>query len=312
MDNSHFNFKDLNISEKQLYQKMWGKKHVSSWFFIRNAVRSSLMHAVQASSMWIQHCHRSKTKCKSLANRVFIAGCSYSQMLSGPLLSTIILTASSIEAFARHCFVSTLRSKFHHIRQQELDDKFLEFDNTDSVTRIQMIISEVKADKLPTQIETEVNNLFGFRNAVMHSDPIYHTPDFKKLIKLKVDKKEKKTVEKRPSSFKYYPDLTAQNRPLSLSHALLSTATHDKVVEHIIGTSDSANILEFLNEIDMTNIDKGLLWGDPTLNINYKHASLIAQKMNAINKELNKVTIKEKLLFLNKVKSIGVKSSEIK
>jgi hypothetical protein len=302
MYSSHFNFKDLNISEKQLYKKMWSKKHVSSWFFIRNAVRSSLMHAVHASSMWIQHCHRSKTKCKSFAERVFIAGHSYSQMLSGPLLSTIILSASSIEAFARHCFVSTLRTKSHHVRQKELDNKFLEFDNTYPVQRIKMIILEVKADELPAQIETEINNLFGFRNEVMHSDPIYHTQDFSKLIKLKVDKKEKKTAEKRPSSFKYYPDLTAHNRPLSLSHSLLSTVTHDKLVEHILGTSESTDIIEFLNEIDMTNIDKGLLWGDPTVNLDYNQASLIAQEMNSINEELNRVTIKEQLHFLNEMK----------
>lgn len=303
MENSRFDFfKDVNISEKQLYQKIWGKKHISSWFFIRNAVRSSLMHAVQAASMWIQHYHRSKRKCKSLADRVFIAGCSYSQMLSGPLLSTIILSASSIEAFARHCFVSILRTKAHHIRQKELDDKFYEFDNTYPVQRIQMIISEVKADKLPAQIETEINNLFGFRNEVMHSDPIYHTQDFAKLIKLKVDKKEKKTVEKRPSRFKYYPDLTAHNRPLSLSHSLLSTVTHDKLVEHIIETSESADVIEFLNEIDMTNIDKGLLWGDPTFNLDYSQASLIAQEMNSINKEMKKVTLKEQLHFLNEKK----------
>jgi hypothetical protein len=302
MDNRHFHFKDPNVSENKLYLKIWGKKHISSWFFIRNAVRSSLMHAVQASSMWIQHYHRSKAKCKSLAEHVFITGFSYSQMLSGPLLSTIILSASSIEAFARHCFVSTLRTKSHHIRQKELDDKFFEFDNTYPVQRIQMIISEVNAIKLPTQIETEINNLFGFRNEVMHSDPIYHTQDFSKLIRLKVDKKEKKTVEKKPSSFKYYPDLTAHNRPLSLTHSLLSTVTHDKLVEHIIGTSDSANIMEFLNEIDMTNIDKGLLWGNPTFNLDYSQASLMAQEMNSINKELNKVTIKEQLHFLNKKK----------
>jgi len=304
MPNGHFDgFMDINISEKQLYQKIWGKKHISAWFFIRNAVRSSLLHSVQASSMWIQHCHRSKTKCKSLAESAFIAGASYSQMVSGPLLSTIILSASSIEAFARHCFVSALRTKYHHIRQKELDDKFYEFDNTYPVQRIKLIICEVKADELPTQIETEINNLFGFRNEVVHSDPIYHTQDFSKLIKLKVDKKEKKTVEKKPSSFKYYPDLTIQNRPLSLSHSLLSTATHDRLVEHIIGTSGSGNILEFLNEIDMTNIDKGLLWGDPSFTLNYDQASLIAQEMNSMNKELNKVTSKDQLLFLKKLRT---------
>jgi hypothetical protein len=289
---------DINISEKQLYQKIWGKKHISSWFFIRNAVRSSLMHAVQASSMWLKHCQRSRIKCKSLAERASLAGASYSQMVSGPLLSTIILSASSIEAFARHCFVSALRTKYHHIRQKELDENFFVFDNTYPVQRIKLIISEVRAAELPAQIETEINDLFGFRNEVMHSDPIYHTQNFFKLIKLKVDKKEKRTVEKKPSSFKYYPDLTTRNRPLSLSHSLLSTATHDRLVEHIIGTSGSANILEFLNEIDMTNIDKGLLWGNPTFTLNYKQASLIAEKMNSMNKELNKVSMKNQLLFL--------------
>lgn len=303
MENSHFDFlKELNVPEKQLYQKIWGKKHISSWFFIRNAIRSSLINAVQASSMWIEHCRCSKTKCKSLAEYVFIAGISYSQMVSGPLLSTIVLSASSIEAFARHCFVSMLRTKFNHIRRKELDDKFLKFDNTYPVQRIKMIVSEIKADKLPAQIEMEINELFGFRNEVMHSDPIYHTQDFYKLIKLKVDKEERRTVEKKPSRFKYYPDLTAQNRPLSLSHSLLSTVTHDKLVEHIIRTSGSANIVEFLDEIDMTNIDKGLLWGDPTFTLDYDKASLTAQKMNPINKELNKVTIKEKLQFLKDLK----------
>ena len=137
MDNSHFDFfKDVNIPEKQFYQKIWCKKHISSWFFIRNAVRSSLVHAVQGASMWLQHYQRSKEKCKSPAEHVFFTGFSYSQMLSGPLLSTIILSASSVEAFARHCFVSTLRTNCHHIRQKELYDKFYEFDNTYPVQRI--------------------------------------------------------------------------------------------------------------------------------------------------------------------------------
>ena len=299
MDNGNFDFfRDVNIPKKQLYQQIWGKKHISPWFFIRTAVRSSLVHAVQGSSIWLQHYHRSKEKCKSPAELVFITGLSYSKRLLGPFLSTVILSAASVEGFARHCFVSTLRTKAHHIKQKELDDTFFEFDNTSPVQRIQMIVLELKADKLPAQIETEINELFGFRNEVMHSDPIYDT----QRIKLKSDRKEKRTVEKRPSSFKYYPDLTTDSRPLSLSHCLLSTITHDKLVEHIIGTSESPDIIEFLNEIDMTNIDKGQLWGDPTFTLDYSQASLIAREMNSINKELNKVTIKEQLQFINELK----------
>lgn len=300
-------FEDVNISQKKLYLKIWSGKHISPWSFIRIAVRSSLMYAVHGTSMWIAHYHRAKKKCKSPAELDFITGFPYSIKLSGPFLSTVILSAASIEAFARHCFVSTLRTKAHHIKQKELDDKFFEFDNTFPVQRIQMIVSELKAAKLPTQIETEINNLFGFRNEVMHSDPIYHTQDFHKRIKLKSDKKEKKTIERGPSSFKYYPDLTTDSRPLSLSHSLLSTVTHDKLVKHIIGTSESADIMEFLNEIDMTNSDKGLLWGEPTFTLDYKQASLIAQEMNSINKELNKVTHKEQLQFINDLKKSAIK-----
>ncbi len=79
----------------------------------------------------------------------------------------------------------------------------------------------------------------------------------------------------------------------------LATATHDKLVEHIISTSESVDIMKFLNEIDMTNIDKGLLWGEPTFTLDYSQASLIAREMNSINKELNQVTIKEQLQFIN-------------
>lgn len=303
MDDDTFRlFENVNIPQKKLYERIWGGKHTSPWFFIRTAVRSSLMHATQSASLWIQHYHRAKKKCKSPAELSFISGLAYADKLSGPLLSTIILSAASVEAFARHCFVSTLRTKANHTDNQEVNDKFFEFDNTSAGQRIPMIISEVKAAKLPVQIETEINNLIGFRNEIMHSDPLYLTKDSYDLIKLKSSKKEKRTVEGRPSRFKYYPDLTTASRPLTLSHSLLSTITHDKLVEHIISTSDSPNIVEFLNEIDMTNTDKGLIWGDPTFTLDYSQAKLIAKEMNLINKELNKVTNKEQLQFINDMK----------
>lgn len=304
MDDATFKlFENVNIPKKQLYERIWGGKHTSPWFFIRIAVRSSLVHASESASQWIQHYHRAKKKCKSPAELAFISGLAYANKLSGPLLSTIILSAASVEAFARHCFVSTLRTKAHHDANQEVNDKFFEFDNTSSGQRIPMLISEVKAAKLPVQIETEINNLIGFRNEIMHSDPLYLTKDSYDLIKLKSSRKEKRTVEGGPSRFKYYPDLTTASRPLSLSHSLLSTITHDKLVEHIISTSGSPDIVEFLNEIDMTNIDKGLIWGDPTFTLNYNQASLIAKEMNSINKELNKVTNKEQLQFMNDMKN---------
>jgi|WetSurMetagenome_2_1015567.scaffolds.fasta_scaffold00201_3 hypothetical protein len=283
---------NTDISDKQLYQKIWGDKHTSPWFFLRIAIRSSLASAVQAASLWIKHYHQAKKKCKSPAELAFISGLAYSEKLTGPLLSIIVLSAASVEAFARHCFVSTLRRKGY--QQQDIKNKFYEFDNTVPVQRVKLIVSELTADILPSQIETEINELFGFRNEVMHGDPLYDTL----RVKLKSDRKEKKTIEKKPSSFKYYPDLTTNNRPLSLSHCLLSTVTHDKLVEHIIGTAQSQAVLEFLNEIDMTNIDKGLIWGDPTCPVNYEKSSVIAKEMNLINRALNKVSLKEHMEFI--------------
>jgi len=304
MDDDTFDlFKDVNIPPKQLYKKIWGGKHTSNWFFIRTAVRSSLSHATHSVSLWIQHYYRAKKKCKSPAELAFISGSSYSKSLPGPLLSIIIFSAASVEAFARHCYVSTLRTKAHHIQRKEVEDKFYEFDKTIPIQRIQMIISELNADKLPAQIETEINELFSFRNGVMHGDPIYHTQDLNRRITLKSDNKEKKTVERGPRQFKFYPDLTTDSRPLSLSHCLLSTVTHDKLVEHIKSTSGSPDIIEFLSEIDMTNDDKGLIWGDETFTLDYGHACLIAKEMNYINKELNRVTTKEQLQFIKELKN---------
>jgi hypothetical protein len=52
----------------------------------------------------------------------------------------------------------------------------------------------------------------------------------------------------------------------------------------------------------MTNNDKGLIWNDTTFSLDYNHACLIAKEMNAINKELNKVTTKEQLQFIKDFK----------
>jgi hypothetical protein len=136
----------------------------------------------------------------------------------------------------------------------------------------------------------------------MHSDPIYHSEECRKLIKLKVNKKQNQTEEKGPSKFKYYPDITAHTRPLSLTHSILSTVTHDKLVEHIAGTAEDANILDFLGEIDMTNHDSGLIWGDSTFSVDYAQACLTAQEMNSLNTEVDKVSMKEQLLFLDKIR----------
>lgn len=287
MDYSNlYPFDDLKIDDKALYKKIWSKKHISSWFFLRNAVRSLLLQAVQASAAWIQHYQRSREKCKSPAEHSFIVGLSYSQMLSGPLLSPIILSAASIEAFSRHCFVSTIRTKCGHVKKKEMDEAFLEFDSAPAAKRMDFVASAVKAKEVSDDLKTEINELFGFRNSVMHSDPIYHSEECRKLIKLKVNKKENRTEEKGPSAFKFYPDLTADNLPLSLSHSVLSTITHDKLVEHITGNAEDASILEFLNEIDMTCIDGGLLWGDPTFSIDYGQTCLMAKEMNALFKEV--------------------------
>jgi hypothetical protein len=301
-DETSILFDDVNIPQKELYKKIWGGKHISPWFFTRMAVRSSLIHAAQAASLWIQHYQRAKKKCKSAAELAFISGQYYSKTLPGPLLSIIILSAASVEAFARHCFVSTLRTRAHHKRKKEVEEKFYEFDNTIPIQRIHLIISALNADMLPTQIETEINELFSFRNGVMHGDPIYHDQDLNKRITLKSDNKEKKTVERGPRQFKYYPDLTTNSRPLSLSHGLLSTITHDKLVEHIIASCVSPSILEFLNEIGMTSDDKGLIWGDQAFHLDYKQTCQIAKEMNSINKELNKVTTKEQLQFIKELR----------
>jgi hypothetical protein len=280
-------FDNVKVDENALYRKIWSKKHISSWFFLRNAVRSSLIQAVQQSSAWVKHYHRSRKKCKSQAEHSFIVGISYSKMLSGPLLSTIILSAASVEAFSRHCFVSSLRAKYHHIGQKEIDEAFLEFDTSPAANRMKFVASIAKAKEVSADLTTEIVELFGFRNSVMHSDPIYHSEECKSLIKLKVNKKNNRTEEKRPSKFKYYPDLTSNNMPLSLSHSLLSTTAHDKLVEHIIGTAEAADILEFLDEVDMTHVDRGLLWGDPTFSISYGQACLMAKDMNTLIKGVN-------------------------
>lgn len=158
------------------------------------------------------------------------------------------------------------------------------------MAQIKRIVSEVNARKISEPMENKIDDLAKFRNDVMHSDPIYHTQNAE-LEQIKHGKGRK------PRRYKYYPDVTLSNRPLSLTHAILATITHDELVEHIKNTSEDANILKFLEEVEMTNNDKGLIWGFMP-GIEYEQAKLIAEKMNRMNKELNKVTLKEQIDFI--------------
>jgi hypothetical protein len=288
-------FKLLNtvpFSEKKLYQETWNKKHISAWFFLRKAVRSSLMDAIYTTSQWLQNCSKSKNKCGSLAERAFIADFNYSLMLSGPFLSTIIMSAASIEAFLRHCYVSVCRTKFQKIDREKLLGKIAEFDKKPPLKKIQDIISEIEAHPLPEKTEREIGDLFSFRNDVMHSDPIYHSHGFSQIIQLKRGK------EKKPRHYEYYPDITLTTRPLTLAHVILSTTSHDKLIQHIIETAKNLSILNFLDEIDMMDDDKGLVWKGIMPGIDYNSAKLLSEEMDALNRQLSSVTLKEKIDFL--------------
>lgn len=288
----------MNVSDKHLYQDIWTRKHISASYFLRNAVRSSLVDSIRASSKWLDNCKKSKLKCNSLAERVCVANINYSLMLPGAILSTIIQSATAIEAFLRHCFVSVLRKKSPRIGYTTFLDKISSFNKKWPTDKIQDVISQVNADKLPDHVGDEIRDLFSFRNDVVHNDPIYHSSEFAKVFQIKPQRKGNKMVEKKPRKYKYYADLTSTNRPLLLVHAILATITHDKLIEHITGTAKDVDILHFLNEVDMTNNDSGLIWQGLMPGIDYEKVKILSQEISSINKELNKVTIKEMTAFL--------------
>jgi hypothetical protein len=275
---------------KQVCQTIWAGKHISSWFFLRDAARSSFLYSFHAASEWLKLCERGREKYNSLAAHVYIANTNYSLKLSGPLLSTIILSATCIEAFTRHCYVSVLRSK--RLAGKAFCDNVSKFDKMKPkpLAQVEKIVDEIRAKQISESIRNKIDDLSKFRNDIMHSDPIYHAQNAE-LEQIKYGK------GKKPRRYKYYPDVTLSNRPLSLRHAILATITHDELVEHIQNTSEDVNILKFLEEVEMTNNDKGLIWGFMP-GIEYEQAKLISEKMNRMNKELNKVTLKEQIDFI--------------
>lgn len=282
----------MEVSDQQLYQGMWKRKHISASYFLRNAVRSSLVDSIRASSQWVDNCKKAKLKCNSLAERVCVANINYSLILPGAILSTIILSATAIEAFLRHCYVSVLRTKSPRISHAMLK-KMSVFDRNKPILKIRDVISKVNASQLPDGLEAEISDLINFRNDVVHSDPIDPTS----ITQVKRGK-DGKMVEKNLREYNYYADLTSSNRPLLLVHAIMATISHDKLIEHITGTAKDMNIFHFLNEVAMTNNDSGLIWNGLMPTIDYENAKKISQEMNSMNKELNKITIKEMTVFL--------------
>jgi len=295
MDNRHFY--GAHLSDMQICHKIWDGKHISAWFFLRDAARSSFIHAYQSSCRWLINCQKGKTKCNSLAERVLIANGNYSLLLSGPLLSSLILSAACIEAFARHCYVSVLRAKL--ISDKKLSDMMSDFEEMKPkpVAQIKRSIKEVEAKEMSELMESKIADLSQFRNDIMHSDPVYHSQIDGELIQLKHGR------SKAPRRYKYYPDLTLSNRPLTLNHAIRSIITHDELIAHISKTSENVNVLNFFTEIDMTNNDKGLIWGFMP-GITYDQAKSVAEGMDKMNNELDKVTLKEQIAFIKKEKNI--------
>lgn len=288
----------MDVSDKQIYQGTWSRKHISASYFLRDAVRSSLVDSISASSRWLDNCKKAKLKCNSLAERAFFADSNYSLMLPGALLSTIILSATAIEAFLRHCFVSVLRTKSPRIGYETFLDKISSFNKKWPTDKIHDVISQVKADQLPDNVGDDIRDLFSFRNDVAHNDPIYHSSEFGKVFQVKPQRKDKKMVEKKLRQYKYYADLTSSNRPLLLQHAVVATITHDNLIEHITETAKDVDILHFLNEVDITNNDSGLIWNGLMPDIDYEKTKILSQEINSMNKELNRITIKERTVFL--------------
>ncbi len=302
MDDKYINiFADSSLSERQTSDIIWSGKHISAWYFLRKAVRSSLKHSIFASIKYLEHCQTAKENHKSLAERSFLADVNYSMLLPGPLLSAIIFSASSIEAFTRHCFVSTLKIKSHKVGKHEFQKKLVEFDKTSVFDRITLVISAIKSKSLPSQLNSEVQNLFHFRNDVMHSDPIYLNQH--SALQTKTNKSKNTIYEREPRQYDgYYPDLTFGTRPLHLKHALLSTTTHDNLIKHVLGHADSVYMMEFFDEIEMTGMDGNRIWGHPVESMDYVQACNLAEDMNIMNRELDSVTFKEIQDFLKKLK----------
>jgi hypothetical protein len=57
-----------------------------------------------------------------------------------------------------------------------------------------------------------------------------------------------------------------------------------------------------MNEVDMTNDDSGLIWSGLMAVIDYSKAKKVSEEMTKVDKELNKVSIKEMAAFLNAIR----------
>ena len=235
----HIDFKDP-WGLKKVYETYFVNTYTSSWHFLRHSARSCLVHSVSLTSKILNSYQKNSLKSIPIEEKCLLVWFQYGNYLSGPILSTIILSSFAIESFTRFCYTSLIKNK------SSFESHLEEFDKKSASDRVERLIEEAQPNtNFSTSSFRDIKSLITFRNEIAHDDPLL----FQKGGSLgQIKKGRKRTVNEQ----RIYPLLPTSNMPLSLHHATKASNTHDSLVKYILRSAQNENIDRFKKEIEHT------------------------------------------------------------
>ena len=212
----------------------------SPWRFLVGSARSSLALGAQNTSKLLALNDKWLQKRTEPGEIYFLTNINYSSLLSGPLLSTVLLSAIALEALLRLAARSLFEKDIPpHQKAGGPSPRVLEnvrrFDLMPSTSeelvsgKVAFLFQEVTGHPCPESLHNEIRDLFEFRNDSAHAEPILRTSDG---MDQKVKRGSRRKIPYKRGA--RYPLLWASNRPLGLHDAIRAVRAHDEAVKGLL------------------------------------------------------------------------------
>src|SRR5579859_4151514 len=240
----------LPYNADEVWSEHLAGKYLSGWPYLGHATRSCLVHAASNTQTLLNQFLTKKDNIQNDNQRLelwFSLDIAYNNQLIGPLLSTVLLSAFSVESFVRLTTNCALQSKCKS--QARVDEELAKFDGVSLPTRVKRMYGLLSLPEPKEKLMKQIVKLTDYRNACAHDEPrLYGQPgEMKKFKGGRKGPKRTTRIQDRMRPF----TLADVNRPVSLRDAHWAASTHDRIVANVWDKAERHLRARLFNEVEI-------------------------------------------------------------
>lgn len=232
---------DLDPDDPAYYDRLEERltgTYNTGWCTLKMAAASSIMLAAERTSKLLALWDRIRQKVADRAEAKFLVDFNYDIHALGPCLSSVLLTAFSLESFLRLSMHVALEIARTDSRRREGFDavtvaRLKSFEELSFEKKLNALAVQLKCPSLARhdQRQQTARDLIAYRNECVHETPSV-TLGFGKFEKaLTGRERQPGLIEKKMAG---YERLSLSNRPVRLKHVVKAVEAHDAIVRHFL------------------------------------------------------------------------------